>query len=379
MERRLYIYQQPDWPHLHYRIEDLAVHLADVRHRQGLLLGKASELGFALRQEAALAALTEEVVKTSEIEGETLNADLVRSSVARRLGLDAGGLDHDDRNVEGAVDMMLDATQRYDQPLTRERLFGWQAALFPTGYSGMRRIAVGEWRQDTTGPMQVISGPIGRERVHFEAPDATRIDREVEAFLDWFNSPADTDPVIKAGLAHLWFVTIHPFEDGNGRVARAIAEMLLARADSASQRFYSVSSQIRKERRDYYRTLERTQKGTTDVTRWLDWFLYCVGAAIDRSEAALAAIATKESFWKGIDGVAVNERQRAMLNRLLDGFEGKLTTKKWAQIAKCSHDTALRDINELIAHGLLVRSEAGGRSTSYDLVTARYDAETPND
>lgn len=230
-------------------------------------------MGFAIRQEATLAVLTEEVVKTSEIEGEILDAGLVRSSVARRLGLDFGGLEHNDRNVEGAVDMMLDATQRYDQPMTKERLCVWQAALFPTGYSGMRRIAVGKWRQDTTGPMQVISGPIGRERVHFEVPDATRIDREVEAFLDWFNAPANTDPVIKAGLAHLWFVTIHPFEDGNGRVARAIAEMLLARADSASQRFYSVSSQIRKERRDYYRTLERTQKGTTDVTRWLDWFL----------------------------------------------------------------------------------------------------------
>ena len=348
--------------------------MADVRHRQGLLLGKASELGFALRQEATLAALTEEVVKTSEIEGEALDADLVRSSVARRLGLDAGGLDHNDRHVEGAVEMMLDATQRYDQPLTRERLFGWQAALFPTGYSGMRRIAVGKWRQDTTGPMQVVSGPIGRERVHFEAPDAARIDREVEAFLDWFNSAANTDPVIKAGLAHLWFVTIHPFEDGNGRVARAIAEMLLARADSASQRFYSVSSQIRKERSDYYRTLERTQKGTTDVTRWLDWFLHCVGAAIDSAEATFAAVTAKERFWRSIDEVAVNDRQRAMLNRLLDGFEGKLTTAKWAQIAKCSHDTALRDINELIARGIMIRGAAGGRSASYDLVMSQHDA-----
>ena len=374
MVRRLYIYEQPEWPHLHCRIEDLAFHLADVRHRQGLLLGKASELGFALRQEATLAALTEEVVKTSEIEGEALDADLVRSSVARRLGLDAGGLDHNDRHVEGAVEMMLDATQRYDQPLTRERLFGWQAALFPTGYSGMRRIAVGKWRQDTTGPMQVVSGPIGRERVHFEAPDAARIDREVEAFLDWFNSAASTDPVIKAGLAHLWFVTIHPFEDGNGRVARAVAEMSLARADSASQRFYSVSSQIRKERSDYYRTLERTQKGTTDVTRWLDWFLHCVGAAIDSAEATFAAVTSKERFWRSIDEVAVNDRQRAILNRLLDGFEGKLTTAKWAQIAKCSHDTALRDINELISHGVMIRGAAGGRSASYDLVMSQHDA-----
>ena len=374
MERRLYIYEQPEWPHLHCRIEDLAVHLADVRHRQGILLGKASELGFALRQEATLVALTEEVVKTSEIEGEILDADLVRSSVARRLGLDDGGLDHNDRNVEGAVEMMLDATQRYDQPLTEERLRGWQAALFPTGYSGMRHITVGKWRQDTTGPMQVVSGPIGRERVHFEAPNAARIDREVEAFLNWFNAPANTDPVIKAGLAHLWFVTIHPFEDGNGRVARAIAEMSLARADGAGQRFYSVSSQIRKERSDYYRTLERTQKGTTDVTRWLDWFLYCVGAAIDSAMATFAVVTSKERFWRSVDEVAVNDRQRAMLNRLLDGFEGKLTTKKWAQIAKCSHDTALRDINELIAHGVLIRSEAGGPRTSYELVAPQRHA-----
>ncbi len=363
----MHIHEQPDWPHLHWRIEDLVDQLVNVRHRQGLLLGKVRELGFASRQEVALSTLTEEVVKTSEIEGEILNAELVRSSAARQLGLAVGGLDHNDRKVEGAVEMMLDATERHDQPLTVERLCWWQAALFPTGRSNMRRIEVGRWRQDATGPMQVVSGPIGRERVHFEAPAAARIDREMAAFLDWFNSAANTDPIIKAGLAHLWFVTVHPFEDGNGRVARAIAEMSLARADGASQRFYSVSSQIRKKRRDYYNTLERTQRGSTDVTRWLAWFLHCVGAAIDSAETTFAAVTTKERFWSGIAEISVNDRQRRMINHLLDGFEGKLTTAKWAKITKCSHDTALRDINELISNGVLLRSKSGGRSTSYDL------------
>lgn len=365
----MYIHQQPEWPNLHWRAEDLAVQLADVRYCQGLLLGKVGELGFTSRQEVTLTSLTEEVVKTSEIEGEILDVELVRSSVARRLGLDVGGLDHNDRKVEGAVDMMLDATEGYDQPLTEERLCKWQAALFPTGRSGMQHIAVGKWRQDTTGPMQVVSGPIGRERVHFEAPDAARIDREMGTFLDWFNSPPNTDPVIKAGLAHLRFVTIHPFEDGNGRVARAIAEMSLARADGTSQRFYSVSSQIRRKRQDYYRTLEGTQRSSTDVTRWLAWFLHCVGEAIDSAEMTLAIVTTKERFWRRVAEIAVNERQRRMINHLLDGFEGKLTTAKWAKITKCSHDTALRDINELISNGILLRSNAGGRSTSYDLAT----------
>ena len=327
----MYIHQQLDWPYLHWRIDDLADQLADIRYRQGHLLGQMSDLGFALRQQAMLTTLAEEVVKTSEIEGEILDAELVRSSVARRLGLDVGGLDHNDRKVEGAVEMMLDATERYDQPLTKERLCKWQAALFPTGRSRMQQIAVGKWRQDTTGAMQVVSGPIGRERVHFEAPDAARIDREIDAFLDWFNSTLNTDPVVKAGLAHLWFVTIHPFEDGNGRVARAIAEMLLARADGTSQRFYSVSSQIRKKRRDYYSTLERTQKGSTDVTRWLAWFLHCVGAAIDSAETTFAAITTKERFWRSIAEITINDRQRRMINQLLDGFEGKTYHRQMGQ------------------------------------------------
>ncbi len=366
MMRRMYIHEQPDWPNLHWCADDLAVQLADVRHRQGLLLGKVRELGFTSRQEVTLTSLTEEVVKTSEIEGEILDVELVRSSVARRLGIDFGGLDHHDRKVEGAVDMMLDATERYDKPLTEERLCQWQAALFPTGRSEMRNISVGKWRD---GPMQVVSGPIGQEQVHFEAPAAARIVEEMGEFLDWFNSSPNTDPVIKAGLAHLWFVTIHPFDDGNGRVARAIAEMSLARADGTGQRFYSVSSQIRRKRRDYYSTLKGTQRSSTNVTRWLAWFLHCVGEAIDSAETTFAAVTAKERFWKSIAEIAVNDRQQKMINRLLDGFKGNLTTAKWAQITKCSHDTALRDINDLISYGVLLRSKAGGRSTSYDLAS----------
>ena len=359
-------------------MEDLADLLARVRHRQGLLLGRMSSLGLAPRQEAALATLTEDVVKTNEIEGETLNPDLVRSSVARRLGLDAGGLEHSDRNVEGAVEMMLDATQRYQQPLTEERLFDWQAALFPTGRSGMRRIIVGGWRRDTSGPMQVVSGPLGRERVHFEAPPASSLDAEVRSFLDWFNAPPKTDPVVTAALAHLRFVTIHPFEDGNGRIARAIADMALARADNTGQRFYSVSAQIRNERRDYYRILEQTQKGTTDVTAWLVWFLNCLGTAIDNADATLTDVIARGNFWTTMAHINFNQRQRAMVNRLLDGFEGNLTAAKWAQISKCSHDTALRDINELITNGVLTRSQAGGRSTSYDLVESPSGPLSPD-
>ena len=359
-------------------MDDVAGLLADVRHRQGRLLGKMGTLGFIPRQEAMLTTLTEEVVKTNEIEGEYLNADLVRSSVARRLGIDVGGLDHTDRNVEGAVDMMLDATQECEQPLSQDRLFDWHAALFPTGRSGMRRIVVGGWRQDNTGPMQVVSGPIGRERVHFEAPPAAILDQEMRSFLIWFNSPSTSDPVIKAGLAHLRFVTIHPFADGNGRIARAIADMALARADGTGQRFYSVSSHIRKDRRNYYEILERTQKGTTDVTDWLLWFLGCLGGAINSADDALAAVVAKGSFWARVSEIPFNQRQRDMVNRLLDGFEGNITAAKWAQIAKCSHDTALRDINELISNGVLNRSQAGGRSTSYDLVVSHPNSQSAN-
>ena len=326
-------------------------------------------LGFDLRREAVLGALVEDVVKSSDIEGEKLDAAEVRSSIARRLGMDAGGIAPADRDVEGIVELMLDATGRYDQPLTAERLFDWHASLFPTGRSGMRRIAVGRWRDEGAGPMQVVSGPIGRERVHFEAPSAARVDAEMRAFLHWFETPADTDPVLRAGLAHLWFVTVHPFEDGNGRLARAVADMTLARSEGSSQRFYSMSSQIRAERAAYYDVLERTQRGTTDVTDWMTWFLACLGRSIDAAEAALAAVLAKARFRERAGGIALNERQRRVLNRALDGFEGKLTTSKWAKLAKCSQDTALRDIMALVDHGLLARNPGGGRNTSYRLVT----------
>ena len=370
MVRSMYIHEQPDWPRLDWRREEVADQLAAVRHRQGRLLGRMEALGFDLRREALLNTLTEDVVTTSEIEGEFLDAKQVRSSVARRLGMDAAGLSHVDRNVDGIVELMLDATEHYDQALTRERLFGWHAALFPTGRSGLRRITVGGWRDDRSGPMQVVSGPMGRERVHFEAPAADRLDEEMQGFLDWFNAPAATDDVLKAGLAHLWFVTIHPFDDGNGRIARAIADMALARSEGGPQRFYSMSSQIRRDRAAYYRMLERTQKGTKDVSPWMDWFVTCLGRAIEGAEAELGAVLAKARFWERTAGLPINARQRLILNRLVDGFEGKLTTTRWAQLTKSSQDTALRDITDLMELGILVRSRSGGRSTSYALADA---------
>lgn len=324
-------------------------------------------LGFALRTEASLVTLTEDVVKSSEIEGERLDRDQVRSSIARRLGIDIGALTPAERDVEGVVEMMLDATQRYAEPLTAERLFGWHAALFPTGRSGMHRIIVGAWRDDRTGPMQVVSGPVGRERVHYEAPSADRLAREMGTFVDWFNHEVSLDPVLKAGVAHLWFVTIHPFDDGNGRIARAIADMALARSERSVQRFYSMSAQIRAEREGYYDILEATQKGELDITRWLEWFLRCLGRAIDGAETTLATVMAKARFWEASARQSFNERQRLVLNRLLDGFEGKLSSSKWAALAKCSQDTALRDIDDLVRRGVLARGAGGGRSTSYSL------------
>lgn len=327
-------------------------------------------LGFPLQQEAVLQTLTEDVVKSSDIEGAKLDASQVRSSIARRLGIDLGGVEPADRQVEGVVEMMLDATRNYDKPLTRERLLGWHASLFPSGRSGMRKVRVGGWRDDSTGPMQVVSGPVGRERVHFEAPPADRLDAEMKAFLDWFNqlrAATDLDDVLKAGLAHLWFVTIHPFDDGNGRIARAIADMTLARSEHSSQRFYSMSAQIRQERGEYYETLERAQKGSLDVTPWMEWFFGCLGRAIDGAETTLAAVLRRARFWQATRDVPINDRQRLMLNRLLDGFEGKLTTSKWAAITKCSSDTALRDILDLVERGVLERNSSGGRSTSYSV------------
>ncbi|TIS88245.1 Fic family protein [Mesorhizobium sp.] len=362
-----YIHELEGWPKFEWNSQDLADQLAAVRHRQGRLLGRMEALGFELRAEAVLQTLTEDVLKSSEIEGEILDKEQVRSSIARRLGIDIGALALVDRDVEGVVEMMLDATQNYRQPLTDERLFGWHAALFPTGRSGMTKIIVGAWRDEASGPMQVVSGPIGREKVHYEAPAAARLQAEMAAFIDWFNSGASLDPVLKAAVAHLWFVTIHPFEDGNGRIARAIADMMLARSEGSPQRFYSMSAQIRLERKDYYAILERTQKGGLDITAWLQWFLRCLDRAFDGAEEILANVLRKARFWEAKAGQPLNERQRKVVNRLLDGFEGKLTSSKWAALTKTSPDTALRDINDLVARGILVRDEAGGRSTSYSL------------
>jgi Fic family protein len=363
----VYIHELEDWPEFRWDDGHLTAPLATARHLQGRLVGRMEALGFPASQQALLRTLTEDVLKSSAIEGETLDADQVRSSVARRLGIDIGGLTPADRRVEGVVEMMLDATQRYAEPLTAERLVGWQASLFPTGRSGMHRITVGAWRDDRTAPMQVVSGPVSRERVHFEAPAAGRLDVEMGRFLDWFNGEAAIEPVLKAALAHLWFVTVHPFDDGNGRIARAIADMSLARSEGSTHRFYSMSAQIRSERDDYYRTLERTQRGTMDVTAWMGWFLACLTRAIERSQAALATVVDRARYWDRCRDVPLNERQRTMIAALLEGFEGKLTTSKWAALTKSSTDTALRDIQQLVERGILVRNEAGGRSTSYSL------------
>ena len=363
----MYIHELEDWPRFYWNRERLADFLADVRHRQGRLTGHMEALGFNLRQEAVLQTLTADVLKSSEIEGEKLDAEQVRSSIARRLGMDIGALKPVDRHVEGVVEMTLDATRHYNQPLENERLFAWHAALFPTGRSGISKIRVGAWRDDSTGPMDVISVSVGKEHVHFEAPAAPRLAREMRAFLDWFNARADIDPVLKAGLAHLWFVTIHPFDDGNGRMARAIADMALARSENTPQRFYSMSAQIREQRNAYYDILEETQKGTMDVTPWMDWFLQCLGRAIDGAQSILGSVLAKARFWESVQGIALNERQTLVLNRLLDDFEGKLTTSKYATVAKCSQDTALRDILPLVGRGILVRNPEGGRSTSYSL------------
>lgn len=368
-----YIHELRNWPKFEWDQRGLAKQLTAVRHRQGRLIGRMQALGFPLREEAVLQTLTEDVLKSSEIEGEILDKDQVRSSIARRLGMEAAALLSADRNVEGVVEMMLDATQKYEEELTKDRLYGWHASLFPTGRSGMRKIVIGAWRDEKSGPMQVVSGPHGRERVHYEAPAAGRLDAEMEAFLDWFNGADDTDPVLRAALAHLWFVTIHPFEDGNGRIARAIADMSLARSDESTQRFYSMSAQIRLERNAYYDILESTQKGDLDITPWIEWFLGCLDRAFDGAEKTLAVVFKKADFWKKHSSASLNERQRDIINRLLDGFEGKLTSSKWAIIEKCSPDTALRDIADLIERGLLKKDEGGGRSTSYSLAQQPAD------
>ncbi|MBL6929753.1 MAG: Fic family protein [Rhodospirillales bacterium] len=363
----MYIWESPDWPKFQWDEKRITTPLSEARHEQGRLLGRMEALGFELREEAVLRTLTDDVLKSSEIEGENLDPDQVRSSIARRLGIDIGGLKPADRDVEGVVEMMLDATRRFDQPLTTDRLFGWHASLFPGGRSLMAKIRVGAWRDDSTGPMQVVSGPYGREHVHFTAPPATRLALEMSAFMDWFNGRPDSDQVLKAGLSHLWFVTLHPFDDGNGRIARAIADMTLARSEKSAQRFYSLSAQIRSERTAYYDILEASQKGPVDVTEWLEWFLGCLLRAIASAQDTLGSVLAKARFWERFSAQALNERQIKILNRMLDGFEGKLTSSKWAKLAKCSQDTAYRDILDLLNKGALKRNPGGGRSTSYDL------------
>jgi Fic family protein len=362
-----YIWQADDWPEWRYNLAALAAPMAEVSRAQGLLLGRLADVGLALRDEASLAALTEDVLKTSAIEGEQLDIALVRSSIARRLGVDIGALAPVDRHVDGVVEMVLDATANFSAPVTRERLFGWHAGLFPTGYAGLSRIIVGAWRQDVAGPMQVVSGPVGRRQVNFEAPPADRLEAEIARFLNWLNGGWNEPPLLRAGLAHLWFVTLHPFDDGNGRIARAIGDLLLARADRSPRRFYSLSAQVQRERSAYYGMLERSQKGTLEVTAWLAWFLAALQRAVNQAQHGLDNVLAKARFWQRFGGIPLNKRQVKLLNRLLEGFEGKLTTRKWAAIARCSADTALRDITELLEHGMLRKSAAGGRSTSYEL------------
>ncbi|MGL1832648.1 Fic family protein [Rhodocyclaceae bacterium SMB388] len=362
-----YIWQFNDWPNWHFDLAALVTPMAEVSRAHGFLMGRLADVAMVLRDQASLAALTEDVVKTSEIEGEQLEVESVRSSIALRLGVDIGALEPVDRHVEGVVEMVLDATANCQAPVTRERLFGWHAALFPTGYSGLSKIKVGSWRDDASGPMRVVSGPIGRQRVHFEAPPAERLEAETSSFLDWLNGASNEPPLIKAGLGHLWFVTLHPFDDGNGRIARAIGDLLLARVDGSPQRFFSLSAQIQRDRKAYYDILERTQNRSMDVTEWLTWFFDTLHRAVDQAQHTLDAVLTKARFWQRWATTPLNERQVKLLNKLLDGFEGKLTTSKWAAIAKCSPDTALRDINGLLARGMLRKLGAGGRSTSYEL------------
>ncbi|VGO15742.1 Adenosine monophosphate-protein transferase SoFic [Pontiella desulfatans] len=365
-----YIHQLNNWPEFQWDSERLIPLLADLRYRQGRLLGQMELQGFKLhhlQEEANLITLTSDIVQSSAIEGERLDPEQVRSSIARHLGMDIGGSPQVARHIDGIVEMMIDATTNYSKPLTEDRLFGWHAALFPTGRSGMRDITVGAWRPPEGGPMQVVSGPMGREKVHFEAPEAEKLKGEMATFLEWFNKPLEIDPVIKAAIAHFWFVTIHPFSDGNGRIARAVAELALARADESSKRYYSMSAQIESERHAYYDSLKNSQRGTLDITRWLVWFLECLGRTIDRAQGTLAGVLRKARIWEKANSVKVNDRQHQVLTRLLNGFEGHLNTSKYAKLAKCSTDTALRDIRALLDMGLIIQNPGGGRSTSYRL------------
>jgi len=364
----MYLYDNKNWPNFKWDNDKLLHLLAFVRNQQGKLIGKMGMLGFELQNKANLEILTTEILKSTEIEGETLDKQQIRSSVARQLGLEISGLVYSERNVDGIVELMLDATKNFDKVLTKERLFSWQAALFPSGQSGMYKIITGNWRNDSTGPMQVVSGAIGKEKVHYQAPPAAELEKEMRIFFDWFNSDQSIDLVLKAAIAHLWLVTLHPFEDGNGRISRALSDMLLARSDEQSYRFYSMSTQIRQERSLYYNILEQTQKGSLDITAWLEWFLKCLLHAIENSDKLLEKVINKHKFWIKHAKVAINERQRKILNMLMDDFEGVLNTTKWAKIGKCSQDTALRDIQDLIEKGILIKAEKGGRSTNYILI-----------
>ena len=369
---QVYIYQKAGWPVFIWDSEGILLKVSTISHKQGRLLGRMEHLGFNLQSEAILQTMTTEAIKSSEIEGEVLDPDQVRSSIARRLGIDIGGLMPIDRNVEGIVEMMLDATQNFQKQLTEDRLFGWQTALFPGGRSGMQKITVGNWRDNSPDdPMQVVSGAMGKEKVHYQAPDADKVPDEMNKFLTWYNSSIEINPILKAGIAHLWFVTIHPFDDGNGRVARTITDMQLARADGIPQRFYSMSGQVRLERNEYYNILEKTQKSSLDITEWLIWFLDCLERVLNDAEKLLSVVIYKSRYWDWLKEKSLNEGQKLIINKLLDGFNGKLTTSKWAKIAKCSSDSALRDIQNLITQGILEKESGGGRSTSYSLVALR--------
>lgn len=365
----MYIHQLKNWTDFFWDNKILLSILGDVRNKQGKLIGKMESFGFSLKSEASLETLTLDTVKSSEIEGEILDTQQVRSSIARKLGLNISGLVPSDRYVEGVVEMMMDATQQYEKPLSKERLFIWHSTLFPTGRSGTYEIIAGDWRNDSKGPMTVVSGAMGKEVIHYQAPDASLLDKEMNIFIKWFNNENSIDAVIKAAISHLWFITIHPFDDVNGRIARAITDMQLARADGSIQRFYSMSAQIRAEQNKYYEILERTQKGNLDITDWLVWFLKCLLNSINFSEKTLKKVFHKAQFWKKYSDTILNERQRFTINKLLESFEGKLTTAKWAKINKCSQDTALRDIQGLIDKNILVKDNAGGRSTKYKIRT----------
>ena len=360
-----YIYEHRNWTNFTWRETEINSVFGEVRHLQGKIIGKMNTLGFATKDEATLTTLTLDVVKSSEIEGEKLDYEQVRSSIARKLGINIGGLVPANRNVEGVVEMMLDATQNYQRKLTSERLFGWHAALFPTGHSGMHKIEVGRYR---SGEMQIVSGAMGKEKVHYEAVPANKVKSEMDKFLKWFNENAPGDPVLKSAIAHFWFIIIHPFDDGNGRIARAISDLMLARADGTTERYYSMSSQILIERKKYYGILQKVQHSSGDITDWLVWFLHCLKNSILATESTLQKILRKTEFWKIHDNTGFNERQRLVLKKLFDGLDGKLKSSKWAKIAKCSPDTALRDIKDLIEKGILRQEQEGGRSTNYELV-----------